>query len=98
MLQCSRYAAPRDARSATMKFVFLPPQTEHTRALAETLATELPTMHVVVPADDGAARREIVDADAAYGTLAPEALRNASRLRWLQAPAAAPAAGYYYPE
>lgn len=45
-----------------------------------------------------AATREIATADAAYGTLPSEILRHAPRLRWLQAPQAAPPAGYYYPE
>lgn len=40
---------------------------------------------------------ELVDADAAFGTLPPEALARAARLRWLQAPMAGPPAGWYYP-
>lgn len=36
-------------------------------------------------------------ADAAYGTLPPELLPHARRLRWLQAPMAGPPAGWYYP-
>jgi phosphoglycerate dehydrogenase-like enzyme len=39
-----------------------------------------------------------VDADAAYGEIAPALLRRARRLRWIQAPAAAPPVGYYYQE
>ena len=41
------------------------------------------------------AEREITDADAAYGTLPDGVLEKAEKLRWLQAPAAAPPAGYY---
>lgn len=44
------------------------------------------------------AKREIVDADAAFGTISPEVLDLAAKLRWLAAPAIAPPAGYYYPE
>ncbi len=40
----------------------------------------------------------IGEADAAFGTLPPPLLARAQKLRWLQAPAAAPPAGYYYPE
>jgi phosphoglycerate dehydrogenase-like enzyme len=40
----------------------------------------------------------IVTADAAFGTLPAALLAKAQRLRWLQAPQAAPPAGYYYPE
>ena len=41
---------------------------------------------------------ERIDAEAAFGHLPRELLAKAQRLRWLQAPQAAPAAGYYYPE
>jgi phosphoglycerate dehydrogenase-like enzyme len=44
------------------------------------------------------AKREIVDAEAAFGAIPPEVLERAERLRWLQAPAIAPPAGFYYPE
>ena len=44
------------------------------------------------------AHAAIASADAAFGTLPLELLRKAERLRWLQAPHAAPPAGYYYPE
>src|SRR2546430_15323979 len=44
-----------------------------------------------------AAMDAMVDADAAYGNIGPELLRRARKLRWIQAPAAAPPAGHYYP-
>jgi phosphoglycerate dehydrogenase-like enzyme len=44
------------------------------------------------------AQHEVVDADAVFGTLSPDLLRRAQKLRWLQAPQAAPPAGFYYPE
>ena len=40
--------------------------------------------------------REIVDADAAYGNVVPELFQHAKKLRWIQAPAAAPPVGYYH--
>ncbi len=45
-----------------------------------------------------AALDAIVEADAAYGNIGPELLQRARKLRWIQAPAAAPPAGYYYKE
>ena len=81
-----------------MKFVMLPPQTATRRAWASRLAAALPQVNVAVAEDMQQARDAIVEADAAFGTLPLELLRNAKRLRWLQAPHAAPPAGYYYPE
>jgi phosphoglycerate dehydrogenase-like enzyme len=52
----------------------------------------------VIAEDAATAEREIVDAEAAFGWLGRDLLAKAKRLRWLQAPQAAPAAGYYYPE
>ena len=80
-------------------FLMLPPQTELTRQWARRLADSVPGMNLVV-AEDAADRRRAPSstADAAFGTLPPELLAKAQRLRWLQAPQAAPPAGYYYPE
>src|SRR5712692_10462564 len=82
----------------SVKMLFLPPQRDQTRAWARTVAAQVPAMHVVVAESADDARREIVDADAAFGTLPADLLALAGRLRWLQAPAIAPPAGYYYPE
>jgi phosphoglycerate dehydrogenase-like enzyme len=78
--------------------VMLPPQTEVTRAWAKRLAAEDPRVRVVVAETVEQAIRDIADAEAAYGTLPPAALAAARRLSWLQAPQAAPPAGWYYPE
>ena len=80
------------------KFVFLPPQNNRSRQMAAAVGDEAPDAHVVVPETNEDALREIADASAAYGTLTPELLKAAGQLEWLQAPAAAPAAGYYFPE
>ena len=80
------------------KMVFLPPQSDTTRGWAAQVAAGEAEAQVVVAETTEEARREIVDADAAFGTLPAELLADAARLRWLQAPAAAPPAGYYYPE
>jgi phosphoglycerate dehydrogenase-like enzyme len=83
---------------SSFKMVFIPPQRDVTRAWAAAVAREVPECRVVVAESVEDARREIEDADAAFGTIEPELLARATRLKWLQAPAAAPPAGYYTPE
>jgi phosphoglycerate dehydrogenase-like enzyme len=78
--------------------LMLPPQTATTRAWAERVRTALPDLSVVVAETDADATRVIADADAAFGTMPDALLRQAKRLRWLQAPQAAPPAGYYTPD
>jgi phosphoglycerate dehydrogenase-like enzyme len=78
--------------------VMLPPQTATTRAWAARLAATLPELEVVVAEDEAAAARALDRAAAAFGTLPPHLVRAAGALRWLQAPQAAPPAGYYTPE
>ncbi|HKZ08732.1 MAG TPA: D-2-hydroxyacid dehydrogenase [Methylomirabilota bacterium] len=76
--------------------VMLPPQTSTTRDWAARLATAVPELRVVVAEDAAAAAVAIPDAEAAFGTPTPELLAKAGRLRWLQAPQAAPPAGFYH--
>ena len=83
---------------APIKFLFMPPQDELTRWFAARLSDSMPEYHVVSPADDTEAAREIVDADAAFGWISPELLPTAQKLRWLQNPDAGPFFGYYYDE
>jgi phosphoglycerate dehydrogenase-like enzyme len=80
------------------KFVFVPPQTDTFREWAAAVAAQVPEMRVVVAETPSDAEREIADADAAFGTLTPELVRRAAQLEWLQAPAIAPPAGYYFAE
>ncbi|HXT80963.1 MAG TPA: D-2-hydroxyacid dehydrogenase [Acetobacteraceae bacterium] len=80
------------------KFVMLPPQTALTRDWGRRLADQVPEVRVVVAEDAATAAHEIIDAEAAFGWLGRDLLSEATKLRWLQAPQAAPAAGYYYPE
>jgi phosphoglycerate dehydrogenase-like enzyme len=80
------------------QFLMLPPQTPQTREWGARLAAELPELEIVVAEDQPAAERAIATVVAAFGTIPPELLRRARQLRWLQAPQAAPPAGYYYPE
>jgi len=76
----------------------LPPQSETTRDWAKRLGAAVPELSIVVAEDLGQAARAIGQAEAAYGTIPAALLKEAGRLRWLQAPQAAPPAGYYYPE
>ncbi|HET6307309.1 MAG TPA: D-2-hydroxyacid dehydrogenase [Rhodopila sp.] len=78
--------------------LMLPPQTDLTRQWARRLAESVPDMRLVLAEDAETAAAAIATADAAFGTLPPQLLAKATRLRWLQAPQAAPPAGYYYPE
>jgi phosphoglycerate dehydrogenase-like enzyme len=79
------------------EFVMLPPQTEKTREWGARLAAALPELNVVVAEDTAQAAEAIASAEATFGTIPPDLLRQAQKLRWLQAPQAAPPAGYYYP-
>jgi phosphoglycerate dehydrogenase-like enzyme len=80
------------------KFVFLPPQSDTTRAWAAQVSREVPQINVVIADTAESARAEVAEADAAFGTLPADLLGLAPNLKWLQAPAIAPPAGYYYPE
>jgi len=78
--------------------LMLPPQSEKTREWAARLAAAVPDVTVVVAEGQDGAARHVAGADAAFGTMPPALLRQATRLRWIQAPQAAPPAGYYSPE
>ena len=81
-----------------LKLVMMPPQRGHSRDWAARITDTVPEIEVAVPETEDDARRELTDADAAFGTIPRELLEVAGKLRWLQAPAAAPPAGYYYDE
>jgi len=78
--------------------LMLPPQTPITREWAKRLAAAQPSVSVIVAENETEAAGAIAGADAAFGTVSSALLRTASRLRWIQAPQAAPPAGWYYPE
>ncbi|MBI2964853.1 MAG: D-2-hydroxyacid dehydrogenase [Chloroflexi bacterium] len=80
------------------KLVMVPPQRPQTRAWAARVMDTVSGVNVVLPETEADTRRELRDADAAFGTLTPDLLKAAGKLKWLQAPAAAPAAGYYFKE
>lgn len=65
---------------------------------APRVAAAAPGLQVSVAHDRAQALRLLPQADAAFGVLDPELLAAAPRLAWLQAPMAAPPAGYFFPE
>ncbi len=79
-------------------FLMLPPQGEKSRQWAQRIAAAHPELEVIAPETMEGAEQAIAMAEAAYGTIPPALLARAEKLRWLQAPQAAPPAGYYYPE
>src|SRR2546423_161385 len=78
--------------------LMVPPQNDKTREWGQRVGTACPELEIIVPETMGGAERAIAMADAASGTIPPALLARAERLRWLQAPQAAPPAGYYYRE
>jgi phosphoglycerate dehydrogenase-like enzyme len=79
-------------------FLMLPPQSEKTREWAGRLAEAAPELEIIAPETMEGAEQAIGSAEGAFGTVPPALLKRAEKLRWLQAPQAAPPAGYYYPE
>lgn len=65
---------------------------------ANAVAAAAPELRVLVAPDRAAALQLLPEADAGFGTLDAQLLARAGRLAWLQAPQAAPAAGYFFPE
>ncbi len=85
-------------KNVAFTMVMLPPHNDVRRHWAQRIAADETGVRVLQPETVEDAMRDIADADAAFGTIPPEVLRAARRLRWLQAPNAAPPAGFYYPE
>jgi phosphoglycerate dehydrogenase-like enzyme len=80
------------------KFVFLPPQSDLFAEWIPRLLDSAPGWDIAAPETDAEAKLELGNADAAFGTMTPDLIACAPNLRWLQAPAAAPDAGYYFDE
>lgn len=78
--------------------IMLPPVEQTTQAWAAAVAQAAPGLRVRVAPDRAAALRLLPQAVAAFGTLDAELLAAAGKLQWLQAPMAAPPAGYFFPE
>lgn len=82
----------------TFSLLFLPPQSDTTRDWARRVGQAESSVRVIVAETEAEAERHIQEVEAAYGVLSPAMLAKARKLRWLQAPQAAPPAGYYYRE
>jgi phosphoglycerate dehydrogenase-like enzyme len=76
-------------------FVILPP-TDQERWVDDIRDT-VPGLNVTLCHSAAESEAVIGDADAAFGTVTPALLEKATKLRWIQAPAAGPPAGWYYP-
>lgn len=103
--------ADRDVRTvasaggAPFKIVFMEPGGVLSGGRVELAANHVklayPSEKVSVALADSEgedAKRELADADACYGTLTPELLAAAPRLRWCQCPMAAPPEEYFFKE
>lgn len=82
----------------TRDLILLPPLDETTEAWARAVAQAAPGLRVRIAPDRAAALQLLPQAEAAFGTLDAELLAAAGRLQWLQAPMAAPPAGFFFPE
>ncbi len=78
-------------------YVMLPPLNDEELAWVDRLRATLPDFEVRTPNEEAVAEA-LVEADGAYGWIAPDLLPAAERLQWLQNPFAGPFEGYYYPE
>ena len=78
--------------------LMLPPQSAKTRDWGARVAAAVLGLRVVVAEKEAEAAKVIGETEAAFGTIPLALLKQATRLRWLQAPQAAPPAGYYYDE
>jgi phosphoglycerate dehydrogenase-like enzyme len=76
-------------------FLMLPPQSDLTREWARRLAEAAPELEIIAPETMEGAEQAIGHAEGAFGRIPPALLARADRLRWLQAPQAAPPAGFY---
>jgi phosphoglycerate dehydrogenase-like enzyme len=83
----------------TWTLLVLPPVDETARRWAERLVEDLPDVEVVM-ADNEERAAALLDSGvrAAFGTMTPQLLAHAHALEWLQAPMAAPPAGYFFEE
>jgi phosphoglycerate dehydrogenase-like enzyme len=73
-------------KNVAFTLVMLPPHTSVRRNWAARVAQDEIGVRVLQPETIEDAVRDIAEADAAFGTMPPEVLRAARRLRWLQAP------------
>ena len=82
----------------SFKIVFWPPLRYGGEDWAERIEAVLPGVQVIVPDDEDAALKEVVDANAllAERRVPEEALESAEKLRWIHAAMVAPLPGWYH--
>ncbi|MBZ9761692.1 D-2-hydroxyacid dehydrogenase [Mesorhizobium sp. CA8] len=78
-----------------LSFVFLPPQDDIIRGWHHRLTASSSPFKFHLAENQADALALIAGADAAYGEVTPELLSRASKLKWLQAPYAAPPEGFF---
>ncbi|MCH2202260.1 MAG: D-2-hydroxyacid dehydrogenase [Fuerstiella sp.] len=79
-----------------LKLVITPPTDDLKRNWAERLQESLPEYRIVLAQNDDETQKDIGDADAVFGWVAPAILPLAKKLRWLHSPQIAPPADFYY--
>jgi phosphoglycerate dehydrogenase-like enzyme len=82
----------------TLSLLVAAPRSELTEALTAALREQVPEVEIVLAETPADAQLLVPGIRAAFGTIEPEALAVADRLKWVQCPFAAPPAGYFYPE
>jgi len=78
------------------RFLFLPPAGQRQREWAAALEAAVPEFDVALARDRDEALALLPHTVAAFGSLDPELLQAAPRLRWLQCPAAGPSPAYFF--
>jgi phosphoglycerate dehydrogenase-like enzyme len=78
--------------------VFIPPHSAIAQGWVARLQRRYPAVEFLTPNGDNETLSCLVEADAAFGTMNESMLGAAQSLRWLQAPFAAPPAGFYSDE
>lgn len=79
-----------------INFVFVPPQSDVTRAFATQLQHDVEGLEVHVPETESEAKACLKNADAAFGGLSAELLTHAPKIRWLHSRQIAPPPGYFH--
>jgi len=82
----------------TSPLMVMLPLADDADRFAQAVAENVPDLRIHVAVDRADALKVLPEAVAAFGTLDAELLGAANQLAWLQAPMAAPPAGYFFPE
>ena len=81
-----------------MKMVFIPPRSAIAQGWIARLQQRYPSVEFLTPDGENETLSCLAEADAAFGTMNEAMVAAAQSLRWLQAPFAAPPAGFYSDE